>query len=251
MAVSEKTKKTLNIISKIATYLLLAFSLFIMIFTVITVSTVDKNERSIFGRKFFIVQSDSMSLSENNKDLDVHFNAGDVVIAKVVEDATSLKPGDIISFISANPDSFGKTITHMISSVEYVEDDDGKLKLVYKTYGTNTGEIDKAEVDPDYILGVYVGKIPYLGNFFAFLKTTTGYMLCIFLPFGLLIGYNAVKCILLFRKYKKEQKAELQAEKDSVEEQRIKNEEMLKELMALKKQLEEQSKTQETSDNNE
>jgi hypothetical protein len=60
-----------------------------------------------------------------------------------------------------------------------------------------------------------------------------------------------VKCVILFRKYKKEQRAELQAEKDSVEEQRIKNEEMLKELMALKKQLEEQTKTQETADNNE
>ena len=247
MEFSSKTKKTLNILSKIATYLLLAFSLCVMIFTVITVATVDKNERSIFGYKFFIVQSDSMSLSEKNKDLDVHFNAGDVIIAKPVENKKGLQPGDIISFISANPDSFGKTITHMISSVEH--DKDGKL--VYKTFGTNTGEIDKADVDPDYILGVYSGKIPYVGNIFAFLKSTTGYILCIFLPFALLIGYNAVKCVILFRKYKKEQRAELQAEKDSVEEQRIKNEEMLKELMALKKQLEEQTKTQETADNNE
>ncbi len=247
MALSVKTKKTLNILSKIATYLLLTFSLFIMIFTIVTVTTVDKNERSIFGRKFFIVQSDSMSLSENNAHMDVHFNAGDVVIAKVIEDKTALQPGDIISFISGNPDSFGKTITHMISSVEYNEEG----KLIYKTCGTNTGEIDKADVDPDYVLGVYVGKIPYIGNFFAFLKTTTGYMLCIFLPFALLIGYNAIKCVVLFRKYKQEQKAELQAEKDSVEEQRIKNEEMLKELMALKEQLSKQSQTQQSSENEE
>ena len=78
-----------------------------------------------------------------------------------------------------------------------------------------------------------------------------GYILCIFLSFGLLITYNDVKCVILFRKYKKEQKAELQAEKDSVEEQRIKNEEMLKELMALKALLEQQTKTQESSENKE
>ena len=50
MQTSEKTKKILNIISKTATYILLAFALFIMVFTIITVSTVDKNDRSFFGR---------------------------------------------------------------------------------------------------------------------------------------------------------------------------------------------------------
>ena len=62
------TKKILNILMKVVTWLLVAFTVFMMIFTVVTVTTVDKNDRSIFGVRFYIVQTDSMSLSENNKD---------------------------------------------------------------------------------------------------------------------------------------------------------------------------------------
>ena len=57
-------KKILNIALKVVTWLLVAFTVFMMIFTVVTVTTVDRNDRSIFGVKFYIVQTDSMSLSE-------------------------------------------------------------------------------------------------------------------------------------------------------------------------------------------
>ena len=241
MQTSEKTKKILNIISKTTTYLLLAFALFIMVFTIITVSTVDKNDRSFFGRKWFIVQSDSMSKSDKNAHLDVHFNAGDIILVREAESNTAFEVGDIIAFISSNSDSRGKTITHMIHSVE--KDSNGKV-IGYKTYGTNTGTVDEETVEPEYILGEYTGKIPALGNFFAFLKTTKGYIFCIFLPFALLIGYNAVKCVKLFSRYKKEQRDEMQAEKDSIAEERKKNEEMMKELLALKEQLEKQASVQ-------
>ena len=56
-------KKTLNIALKVFTYLLVAFTIFMMLFTIITVTTVDKNDRNIFGYKFYIVQTDSMCLS--------------------------------------------------------------------------------------------------------------------------------------------------------------------------------------------
>ena len=73
-------KKILNISSKVIAWLLVSFTVFMMVFTIITVTTVDKNERSIFGVRFYIVQTDSMSLSENNKDMEVHFNAGDIIL---------------------------------------------------------------------------------------------------------------------------------------------------------------------------
>ena len=56
----------MNISLKVITWALIAFTVFMMVFTIITVTTVDKNERSIFGYRFYIVQTDSMSLSENN-----------------------------------------------------------------------------------------------------------------------------------------------------------------------------------------
>jgi signal peptidase I len=209
-----------------------------MIFTVFTVTTVDKNERSIFGMKFYIVQTDSMSLSENNKDMDVHFNAGDIVLIKNVKDPAGLREGDIIAFLSTNSVSYGETVTHMIREVKKTDDGD---VLGYVTYGTNTGTDDEALVEPSYVLGKYTGKLSGVGKFFAFVKSTPGYIVCILVPFLLLILYNGINVIRLFRKYKREQMAEMQAEKDKIEAERAENQRMMQELMALKAQLDQKN----------
>ena len=231
---SAKMQKITNIISKCIVGLLIAFSVFIMVFTIVSVTTVNKNERNLFGYRFYIVLSDSMSPSELNKDLDVHFNAGDIIIAKNVKDPTALKEGDVISFISQNTESFGETVTHMINKVEYNEN--GSVKG-YKTIGTNTMTEDKISVGPEYVLGIYAGKLPYLGSFFQYTKTGPGYILCILVPFVLLIAYNVVNFARLFKQYKDEQKAVLQREADAVEDQRRRNEELLAQLQAMGIQL--------------
>ncbi len=238
MRVSEKMRKLLSIFIKIVTYLVGAFAVFMIIFTIVTVSTVDKNERSLFGIRFYIVKTDSMSKSENNADLDVHFNAGDIIIVKNAKDPTALSEGDVITFISTNIDSYSEVITHMIREVK--KDSDGRT-VGYVTYGTNTGTKDEAIVEPEYVLGKYAGKLPALGNFFAFVKTTPGYIVCILVPFLLLILYNGVNVIRLFKRYKEEQNAAIQAEKDQISEERRQNEQMLRELQALKEQLARQS----------
>ncbi len=235
---NEKTKKLVNIGIKAITWLLIAFTVFMMIFTIVTVTTVDKNNRSIFGVKFYIVQTDSMSKSENNKDMDIHFNAGDIVLIKNVKDPTALEAGDVIAFLSTNSVSYGETVTHMIREVKY--NDDGKI-VGFVTYGTNTGTNDEKVVEPEYILGKYTGKLPGVGNFFAFVKSTPGYIVCILVPFLLLILYNGVNVIRLFRQYKKEQTAVMEAERAEIAEERKKNEDMLRELQALKEQLERQN----------
>ena len=231
-------KKILNIALKVVTWLLVAFTVFMMIFTIVTVTTVDRNDRSIFGVKFYIVQTDSMSLSENNKDMDVHFDAGDIVIIKNVEDPRALQAGDVIAFMSTNSVSYGETVTHMIREVRKTED--GKV-LGYVTYGTNTGVDDEALVEPEYVLGAYSGKLPGVGNFFAFVKSTPGYIVCILVPFLLLILYNGVNVIRLFRKYKREQMADMQAEKEKLEAERAENQRMMQELLALKAQLDQKN----------
>ena len=236
---NEKTKKLVNIGTKVTTWLLIAFTVFMMIFTVFTVTTVDRNERSIFGVKFYIVTSNSMSKSENNKDMNIHFNAGDIVLIKNLSDneKAELKAGDVIAFLSTNSVSYGETVTHMIREVKY--NDEGKI-VGFVTYGTNTGTNDEKVVEPEYILGQYTGKLPGVGNFFVFVKSTPGYIVCILVPFLLLILYNGVNVIRLFRQYKKEQTAAMEAERAEIAEERKKNEDMLRELQALKEQLERQ-----------
>ena len=118
METKTKFNKVMDVISKCITVLLFVFTACIMIFTIFSVTTIDKNDRNILGYKFYIVQTDSMSASDKNAHLDVHFDAGDIILVKGVDKSTELKAGDIISFISFNKESYGETVTHMIREVK-------------------------------------------------------------------------------------------------------------------------------------
>ncbi len=217
-------KKALNIISTVLVWLLVVATVGIMIFTFVSVNTFDQANRSIFGYKFFIVRSDSMSATD--------FDAGDIVFVKNC-DPTTLQVGDIIAYTSQNPNNFGDTVTHKIR--EKVTDAYGNPAFI--TYGTTTDTNDETPVSYPYILGKYSGRIPKIGLFFRFLKTTPGYILCIFVPFLLLILYQGFNCVKIFRQYKEEQLAALRAEREQLEEERRQSMEMMKELQALKEQL--------------
>lgn len=218
-------KRALQTLKEIAARLVMAITAVIMVFTIFSVATFDKNNRSIFGYRFYIVRSDSMSATD--------FDAGDIIFIKIV-DPNTLAEGDIIAYTSQNLSNYGETVTHKIR-VKTVNQN-GEVGFI--TYGTTTGTNDETVVTYPYILGKYTGKIANVGEFFAFLKTTKGYILCILLPFLALIGYNGVNCVVLFKKYKKEKTEELNAEKEKLISERKKTEEMLRELESLRAQLE-------------
>lgn len=241
---NSKTKKILNISTKVLAWIIIVFAVFMMIFTVISTVSVDKTDQGIFGYKFFIVLTDSMSPSENNADMDVHFSAGDLIIVQDVADKYALKEGDIVSFLSLDGgETHGKTITHMIKKVN-----NRGGRITYTTFGTNTGAIDQSELDPSYVLGKYVGQINGLGHFLEFMGTVPGYIVCILVPFLILIIYNGVNCIILFKKYKREQNAELENEKAQIKQEREETAEMLKQLQALKAELEAQKQKEKKDD---
>ena len=79
--------------------------------------------------------------------------------------------------------------------------------------------------------------LPKVGSFFQFLRSTTGYILCILIPFLILILHQGLNCVAAFRRYKGEQKAELQAEKDALEKQRQQSELMMQQLLEMKQQM--------------
>lgn len=193
-----------------------------MVFTVISVTTFNRNDRSLFGVKMYIVTSDSMAATD--------FKAGSLILVKEVDHST-LQEGDIITFMSQDTDSFGETITHKIRTL--TTDAEGNPGFI--TYGTTTGVNDDTVVTYPYVLGKYQRQIPGLGTFFNFLKTTPGYFLCIFTPFMVIILYEGVKFFNLFRRYKQEQ---MQEERDKIEAEREENAKMPGELKTLKAQLE-------------
>lgn len=199
---------------KIGTGILVAAAVGMMVFTVFTVAAVNGNNRSLLGYRFYIVQSDSMSRSDENSQPQIYFDAGDLVAVKRVKDPSSLQPGDVICFVSTNEVSYGETVTHMIRRVETREN--GQV-LGYVTYGIRTNRDDEALVTPENVLGRYAFRLPKAGLFFGFLKSLAGYLVCILLPFLLLMVYHGTKVIRLLRQHRQEQVTALQGEKDRLE----------------------------------
>ena len=217
-------KKALNIIKTVFLWLVVLTAVLMMVFTIVSVNTFDRNDRDIFGFRCYIVLSDSMSATD--------FDAGDLVLVKKV-DPTTLKEGDIIAYQSQNSENYGATVTHKIRTKTV--DANGNPGFI--TYGTTTGVDDETVVTFPFILGKYQAALPGVGTFFQFLKTPQGYIVCILIPFLLLILYQGLNCVKIFKMYKAEQMAELQAEKDALEAQKQQSEAMMAQLLAMQQQL--------------
>jgi signal peptidase I len=187
----DKTKKRVyeKILSAFA-WLTFILAVLLSVITVCSTFSDEKNGKQIFGHKMLIVASDSMSKSAISEDEKIFFNVGDLIIVRTTDDFTKLEVGQVISFFSYNPDSYGKTLTHKIRSIKYSSM--GKL-IGYETYGINTGVSDQAVVQPESIIGVYAFKIPTVGNVFSFLKTPRGFYLSILTPSILLIIFFSIK----------------------------------------------------------
>lgn len=218
-------KKIFEFIKTMVVWLVMALAVFMMIFTVISVNTFNRNDRNLFGYRAYIVNSDSMAKTD--------FDAGSLIFVKQV-DPSELEVGDIITYISQNSENYGVNVTHKIRSKTV--DKQGNPGFI--TYGTTTGVDDPTIVTYPYVLGRYEGHLDKVGTFFNFLKTPQGYIVCIFVPFMLLILYQGVNCIRLFRRYKQEQMDELKAKQEAIEAERAENARMIEELKALKAQLE-------------
>lgn len=218
-------KKAWNIIKTILFWLVMAVAVCMMIFTIVSVTTFNRNDRNLFGYRAYIVMSDSMSATD--------FSAGDLVLVKEVDPST-LQEGDIIAYESQNDENYGEVVTHKIRRL--TTDDAGSPGFI--TYGTTTDTDDAEVVTYSFVLGKYEKCLPKVGTFFQFLKTTPGYMICIFMPFMILILFQALNCIRLFQRYKKEQMREIRAEREKLREERAESQRMMKELMELKAQME-------------
>ena len=223
-------KKAWQIISTVLVWLVVIVAVFMMVFTIVSVNTFDRNDRDIFGLRCYIVLSDSMSATD--------FDAGDLVLVKEV-DPTTLQEGDIIAYQSQNAENYGATVTHKIRAK--TTDANGNPGFI--TYGTTTGVDDEAVVTYPFILGKYQLALPNVGTFFQFLKTPQGYIVCILIPFLLLILYQGLNCVKIFKMYKAEQMAELQAEKDELENQRKQSEAMMAQLLQMQQQMAQQNQS--------
>lgn len=224
-------KKVLNAIMSILSTLMMIVAVCVMVFTIISVNTFNRQDRSLMGYKAFIVLSDSMSATD--------FDAGDLVLTKDVNPA-ELQEGDIIAYISENPDNYGEVVTHKIRTVN----SDG----TFTTYGTTTDTDDAYPVSWEQVLGKYDRAIPKVGAFFNFLKTTPGYICCIFVPFALLIMMQGLNTVKLFKQYKREQQEDIDRQKAELEQERLETKAMMEELLAMKREMAQQQQVNEVTE---
>lgn len=205
-----KPKNTLKI-KTVLTWLSLILGILMGIIALFSIIFLGKNNCTILGYKAFIVRSDSMK-SVNGDESKGYFKAGDLIFVKMVEPST-LEAGDIISYVSTSPESFGETITHMIK--EKTTSADGEQGFI--TYGTTTGAIDREIVTFYNVIGKYQGRISDVGKFFNFLKTPIGYI-CVFLPFTVIIvlqGWNTIQVFQAFKQHNAKAQENSDLEKDS------------------------------------
>lgn len=119
-------KKAFNIVKTVLLIMIVIFAVVMMIFTLVSVNTFDKNDRNLFGYKFFVVKTDSMAKTD--------FDAGDVILTKELN-PSKLQVGDVITFVSQNDDSYGEIITHKILEIVIEPDADGNPAKKFRTYG--------------------------------------------------------------------------------------------------------------------
>lgn len=119
--------KARNVLQRAANILTTAILVVAVCFAMVAVSAtlaLGKGEASLLGWKPYIVLSDSMRED---------FQVGDLAFSHEVDPAT-LGPGDIVTFASIDPASYGDVVTHKIRKIVEHE---GEPAFV--TYGTTTG----------------------------------------------------------------------------------------------------------------
>lgn len=198
---TSKTKKALKITGNVLTVVV---AILVVIMTVLTVFSMVFNRdgaASVFGVRAYVVQSDSMR---------PEFAAGDVIFSENVS-PEELEAGDIITFISRDSANYGRTITHCIREVTTYN---GELAFV--TYGIATDADDGTPAVASDVLGRYSFRIAGLGSFFEFLRSVPGYIVCILLPFLVIIGLQIANIVSAVRAARAEKVAAATAERDRV-----------------------------------
>lgn len=141
-------------------------------------STVFK-DKSIFGYRSYVIASNSMYPV---------LEYGDVILIKEI-DFNDIKVDDIITYMGVQGEFKDKVITHEV--IEIIEDEEGKY---LKTKGrANTG------IDPSVYEEQVYGKLTYKFILISFLskivRDEIGFILFIFIPFGILFVLELINMI--------------------------------------------------------
>ncbi|WP_295210468.1 signal peptidase I [Ruminococcus sp.] len=180
-------KKAIKIVFDVIAWIVLIFALII---TILVFSS-DKNNgtASLFGYIPLTVESDSMKPT---------FKKDDLIISKEIDDVKSLKKGDVITFWTIIDGQKVKN-THRI---EQVLDENGSIGFI--TRGDANDSDDSYTVYAGDIVGEWTNvKIGGFGKVMDYLRTKTGFFVCILLPIALFFLFEVYKLIATIVEIKK------------------------------------------------
>lgn len=189
-------KKALKIFFNILAWIVLVFALLVTIL----VFTADRNNgvASLLGYIPMTVESDSMKPT---------FEKNDLIIVKETDDIKSLEKGDVITYWTIID---GKKVknTHRIAQVI---ETNGNVSFVTK--GDNNSFEDTIEVYPGDVIGQWTDvKIGGFGKVMSFLRTKTGFFVCILIPMALFFLFELYKLIVVIVEVKRPAAQELDEE---------------------------------------
>ena len=167
--------KTLTVIGTVLCIILIP--ILIINITLIIKSYTDADEvPTIGGYAPLIVLTGSM---------EPEIMSGDLIIVKQIEEG-DVQVGDVIAFF--DPDGNGTSIvTHRV--VEIVDEEE----LSFRTRGDANNTDDRLPVPAKDLVGVYRTRIPGMGSVAMFMQTTTGLIVCVFVPLVLLVGWDLIR----------------------------------------------------------
>ena len=174
-------KKAIKIITNVLawTVLILALAVTIMVFS----SSRNNGVANLFGLIPMTVESDSMLPT---------FAQGDLIICKQIDDLSVLKQNDVITFWTIID---GKKVKNTHRIVEIKASEGGAVS--YITRGDNNSIDDDIPVYAGDLIGKWTDvKIGGAGKAINFLRTKTGFFICILLPMAIFFLIELYKFIV-------------------------------------------------------
>lgn len=173
---SKKSTRIATIV--IVVFLVLSFSLLIF-------ATLSRNnpDMTLFGYRFYYVLTDSM---------EPDIKEGSFILVKET-DFNELKVGDVISFVSRDPDIEGEINSHRIYSID--KNEKGVTELTTK--GSNNPIPDEYKVYEDDIKGKVVYDSYTIGTFFEFLSDRRVSFCLTVLPIAVIVLINLVDLFVI------------------------------------------------------
>ena len=189
-------KKAVKIIFNVIAWIILIFALLVTIL----VFSADRNNgvASLLGYIPLTVESDSMKPT---------FAKNDLILDKEIDDVKDLEKGDVITFWTIIDGQKVKN-THRITEVNEING-----SLSFTTKGDNNSVEDSLEVYPADIIGQWTDvKIGGFGKVMSFLRTKTGFFICILIPMALFFLFELYKLIVVIIEVKQPAAAEIDEE---------------------------------------